>query len=101
MSSDVRISRWRMSDRRASITFEQEERATRFYRLPQQFVTTPDMNSTLVTLLDIVQHQKNKMANYKPEVEITFEQKQMAKRFQRLPHIFDHVRPEYDTADIV
>jgi len=35
---------------------------------------------------------------WKPEVEMTFERKQMAMRFQRLPHIFDHVQSEYDTA---
>jgi len=42
------------------------------------------------------------MSATKPEVEINFERKQMAKRFQRLrTHIFDHVLPEYDSADIV
>jgi len=37
-----------------------------------------------------------KMADCKPEVEITFEYKEMAKRFQRLPHIFYH--PQLDMA---
>jgi hypothetical protein len=32
------------------------------------------------------------MSAMKPEVEITFKRKEMAKRFQRLPHILDHVR---------
>jgi len=45
------------------------------------------------------------MPTMKPEVETgsgnkLFERKQMSKRLQRLAHIFDHARPECDTADI-
>ena len=35
-----------------------------------------------------------------PEMAITFERKPVAKWFQRLSNMFDHARPEYDTADI-
>ena len=50
-------------------------------------------------LYDTDRHPECKMAAIKPEVEITFERKEMAMRFQRLPHIFDHARLRYDTAD--
>ena len=36
MSSDVRISRWRMSNRRVGITFKREGIATRFYTVSQK-----------------------------------------------------------------
>jgi len=41
-----------------------------------------------------------KWRRHKPEVEITFERKEMATRFQRLPHIFDHARLRYATDDM-
>ena len=53
---------------------------------------------------DTVRHRptpETQMSATKPEVETgsgnNFERKQIAKRFQRLPHIFDHVRLRYDT----
>jgi hypothetical protein len=55
--------------------------------------TLPDM---------IVPLPKFKMAAFKPEVEITFELREMVPRFQLLPppHIFGLARLEYDTVDI-
>ncbi len=64
----------------------------------------PDLALALPTRPDIGQHQKvnsrPRNRKWKPEVEITFEWKQMAKRFQRLPHIFDHARLRFGTDDM-
>ena len=60
----------------------------------------PDLNMSLRTLPDIVPLPKFKMAAIKSEVEITFERREMAPRFQLLPPIFDLARLEYDTIDI-
>jgi hypothetical protein len=51
-----------------------------------------DLDMALPTLFDIDRHPEPKMAVIKPEVEITFERKEMVMRFQRLPHICDHAR---------
>jgi hypothetical protein len=64
------------------------------------FSTPPDSNTTLPTLLDIDLQPKIKIAGCKPEIEITFERKEIATWFQRIPHIFDPARLEYNTADI-
>ena len=64
-----------------------------------KFAATPDLDMALRTLFDIDRHPECKMAAIKPEVEITFERKQMAKRFQRLPHIFDHDQLRNGTAN--
>ena len=40
-----------------------------------------------------------KMADWKPEEEISFERNEVATRFQQLPHIFDHARLRYATDD--
>ena len=42
----------------------------------------------------------SKMAAIRPEVEITFERREMAPRFQLLPPTFGCARLEYDTVDI-
>ncbi len=65
------------------------------------FSTMPHLDTALATLSDIDRHPEHKTAAIKPEVEITFEREQMTKRFQRLPHIFDHVRHRYGIADMV
>jgi len=59
-----------------------------------------DRHLELRTQSEIGRHPELQMSVTKPEVKITFERKELLKRFQRLPHIFDHVLPEYDTADI-
>ena len=41
-----------------------------------------------------------KMAGWKPEVEITFERKEMGRDFSGYPHIFGHARLRYDTGDM-
>ena len=41
------------------------------------------------------------MAVIKPEVDITFERREMAKRFQLLPPMFGLARLEYDTVYLV
>ncbi len=43
------------------------------------FSSMPDLDMTLLTLSDIDRHPERKMAAIKPEVEITFERKHMAK----------------------
>jgi len=67
------------------------------------FSTMPDPSMTLPAWPDDGRHRKLKCRprnrKWKPEVKITFERKQMAKRFQRLPHIFDHARLRYWTTD--
>ena len=61
----------------------------------------PDLNMSLRTLPGIVPLPKLKMVAIKPEVEITFERREMAPRFQLLSLIFDLARLEYDIVDIV
>ncbi len=46
----------------------------------------------LTTLPDIGRPLEFKMADSRPEVEITFERNAIATRFQSLPHIFGHAR---------
>ena len=58
------------------------------------FSTMPNLDMALPTWSDIIRHRKLKCRprnrKWKPEMEITFEQKQMVKRFQWLP---PHFRP--------
>jgi hypothetical protein len=53
-----------------------------------QFLTMPDSDMASPTWLDINRHPKLKMAATKPEVEITFERKELAKRFPSAPPTF-------------
>ncbi len=55
----------------------------------------------LPTWSDIGRHPQLKMSAMKAEVEIIFQRKEMAKRFQRLPHILDHARLKCGTANLV
>ena len=57
-----------------------------------------DLTMTMSTSPD-VGDDRFKMAATKPELEITFERKEISMRFQRLPHIFDHARLGLDTWD--
>ena len=63
----------------------------------------PDLDMTLPTWPDVGRHRKlicrPQNRKWKPEVEITFERKEMAMRFQRLPHILDHARLRCDIAE--
>ncbi len=63
------------------------------------FSTTPDTHLMMPTLPDICRLRKFKMADCEPEVEITLERKEIATRFQRLPHIFDHTRHACSNTD--
>ncbi len=64
----------------------------------------PDLDMALPTWPDIYGHRKPKMSATKPEMETgsgnNYERKELAMRFQRLPHIFDHARVRNGTADI-
>ena len=64
------------------------------------FSATPDSDMPLTTRPDVGRHRELECRRRKPEVEITFERKVMATRFQRLPHIFDHARLRHGTADV-
>ncbi len=64
----------------------------RFQRLPPHFRPCSHGNGTA----DIGRQPERKMLDTKPEVEITYQWKEMAKRFKRVRlcphnHIFDHV----------
>ncbi len=63
------------------------------------FSTTADLERMTSMSPDVVDYGF-KMAATKPELEITFERQVMAPRFQRLPHIVDHARLHYVTANI-
>jgi len=58
----------------------------------------PDLDMALPTQPDVAD-TGNSYVGHETGSGNNFERKQMAKRFQRLPHIFDHARPKYDTAD--
>jgi len=52
----------------------------------------PDQAMTVSTWPDVGPTSETPNSGYKkPEVEITLARKKLAKRFQRLPHIFDLV----------
>jgi len=86
------------------ITCEQKELATRFQRLPPQFLTVPYIDMALPTSPNIGAHREPKCRPEKPLVGTgsgnNVEWKEMAMRFQRLPHIFDHARLRYDTNEM-
>ena len=84
MSSDMRISRWRMPNKRVDISVEWKDIATRFYWLLPHFRQRP----TRVWQSQHCPTSETQMSATKQEVEITFERKQMAKGFQRLPPHF-------------
>ncbi len=87
------------------IALERKVLAMRFQRLPPHFRLCPTQKRHCrhgPTSADIGNRKcrlRNRML--KPEVEITFEWKELEMRFQRLPHIFDYARHRNVTAETV